>query len=107
MCAVVGLCLFLLIRRPPRSTRTDTLCPYTPLFRSDRAGGENHRDPRVLGVYRLVGQHDMGAAAADRVLGLRLDTVDRVAQRAFALGMPEGAVDLAGDRKSTRLNSSH
>src|SRR3546814_8058068 len=26
---------FLLIRRPPRSTRTDTLFPYTTLFRSD------------------------------------------------------------------------
>src|SRR3546814_8719357 len=62
----------------------------------DRAGGENHRDPRVLRVYRLVGQHDMGASAADRVLGLRLDAVDRVAQRAFTLGMPEGAVELAG-----------
>src|SRR3546814_9838848 len=24
-----------MIRRPPRSTRTDTLFPYTPLFRSD------------------------------------------------------------------------
>src|SRR3546814_14636186 len=23
-----------MLRRPPRSTRTDTLCPYTPLFRS-------------------------------------------------------------------------
>src|SRR3546814_4130118 len=33
--------LFLLIRRPPRSTRTDTLCPYTTLFRSTgrRAAG--------------------------------------------------------------------
>src|SRR3546814_13765838 len=29
------LCFFLMIRRPPRSTRTDTLCPYTTLFRSD------------------------------------------------------------------------
>src|SRR3546814_16848862 len=27
---------FLMIRRPPRSTRTDTLFPYTPLFRSVR-----------------------------------------------------------------------
>src|SRR3546814_2995414 len=26
--------LFLMIRRPPRSTRTDTLFPYTTLFRS-------------------------------------------------------------------------
>src|SRR3546814_6224493 len=25
-----------MIRRPPRSTRTDTLCPYTTLFRSSR-----------------------------------------------------------------------
>src|SRR3546814_1303001 len=25
-----------MIRRPPRSTRTDTLCPYTTLFRSDK-----------------------------------------------------------------------
>src|SRR3546814_10824776 len=29
---------FLMIRRPPRSTRTDTLFPYTTLFRSHRAG---------------------------------------------------------------------
>src|SRR3546814_1231621 len=28
-----------MIRRPPRSTRTDTLFPYTTLFRSCRAGG--------------------------------------------------------------------
>src|SRR3546814_17656924 len=39
MCPAVdcGCCLlffFLMIRRPPRSTRTDTLFPYTPLFRS-------------------------------------------------------------------------
>src|SRR3546814_1670755 len=27
-----------MIRRPPRSTRTDTLFPYTTLFRSDVAG---------------------------------------------------------------------
>src|SRR3546814_14343949 len=27
---------FLMIRRPPRSTRTDTLFPYTTLFRSGR-----------------------------------------------------------------------
>src|SRR3546814_2835017 len=28
------LCCFLMLRRPPRSTRTDTLFPYTTLFRS-------------------------------------------------------------------------
>src|SRR3546814_18349327 len=28
------MCFFLMVRRPPRSTRTDTLFPYTTLFRS-------------------------------------------------------------------------
>src|SRR3546814_18356824 len=28
------VCFFLMILRPPRATRTDTLCPYTTLFRS-------------------------------------------------------------------------
>src|SRR3546814_21046484 len=31
-----NLFFFLMIRRPPRSTRTDTLFPYTTLFRSSR-----------------------------------------------------------------------
>src|SRR3546814_19521088 len=35
MCFYLSLCFFfLMIRRPPRSTRTDTLFPYTTLFRS-------------------------------------------------------------------------
>src|SRR3546814_5608074 len=29
-----------MLRRPPRSTRTDTLFPYTTLFRSERIGGQ-------------------------------------------------------------------
>src|SRR3546814_4410650 len=32
-----------MIRRPPRSTRTDTLFPYTTLFRSHRYCGERWR----------------------------------------------------------------
>src|SRR3546814_12333364 len=31
-----SILLFLMIRRPPRATRTDTLLPYTTLFRSRR-----------------------------------------------------------------------
>src|SRR3546814_20170993 len=34
----VSKCLFLMNRRPPRSTRTDTLCPDTTLFRSAGTG---------------------------------------------------------------------
>src|SRR3546814_15438236 len=33
---VLSVC-FVMIRRPPRSTRTDTLFPYTTLFRSSRS----------------------------------------------------------------------
>src|SRR3546814_3283935 len=40
--------VFLMIRRPPRSTRTDTLFPYTTLFRSQRPG--RSRRPRRAGV---------------------------------------------------------
>src|SRR3546814_14590450 len=34
MCNCLYVFFFLMIRRPPRSTRTDTLFPYTTLFRS-------------------------------------------------------------------------
>src|SRR3546814_11853519 len=41
LCSIIASCphsllffFFLMIRRPPRSTRTDTLFPYTTLFRS-------------------------------------------------------------------------
>src|SRR3546814_12414154 len=32
-----------MIRRPPRSTRTDTLCPYTTLFRSEMADADQRQ----------------------------------------------------------------
>src|SRR3546814_8373206 len=35
---MASVLFFLMIRRPPRSTRTDTLFPYTTLFRSSNAG---------------------------------------------------------------------
>src|SRR3546814_13528987 len=40
----ISMIFFLRIRRPPRSTRTDTLLPYTTLFRSDLQPGQ----PRLL-----------------------------------------------------------
>src|SRR3546814_1083148 len=50
---------FLMIRRPPRSTRTDTLFPYTTLFRSTFAIGPTlaHLDVDVQ-KYLLVQQLD-------------------------------------------------
>src|SRR3546814_6275327 len=44
------LLFFLMIRRPPRSTRTDTLFPYTTLFRSIRVT-INSDDPAYFGGY--------------------------------------------------------
>src|SRR3546814_21109273 len=38
----IFLFFFLMIRRPPRSTRTDTLFPYTTLFRSNGDQVESH-----------------------------------------------------------------
>src|SRR3546814_12232866 len=32
-----------MMRRPPRSTRTDTLCPYTTLFRSEAGQPDRQR----------------------------------------------------------------
>src|SRR3546814_8894740 len=53
-----------MIRRPPRSTRTDTLLPYTTLFRSvpnafdlgARACGDAHRCPACLDAQRTCGR---------------------------------------------------
>src|SRR3546814_15316831 len=39
---------FLMIRRPPRSTRTDTLFPYTTLFRSPRIRAHRARTRRAM-----------------------------------------------------------
>src|SRR3712207_8789089 len=78
-------CFFLMIRRPPRST----LFPYTTLFRSQPAserGAEGVPRPgRVDGLHRVGGLVQGGPPGAD----------DLRAGRA------------PGDRKSTRLNSSH
>src|SRR3546814_16901679 len=44
MCILWSVCIcicFVMIRRPPRSTRTDTLFPYTTLFRSDSSDSFN------------------------------------------------------------------
>src|SRR3546814_10285788 len=54
-----------MIRRPPRSTRTDTLFPYTTLFRS---GPEQHGHVGV--VLRIAGLGvELGLVGLDEILG--------------------------------------
>src|SRR3546814_11181885 len=47
----LGLLFFLMILRPPRSTRTDTLFPYTTLFRSFSAAGMGYSPGRTAGKW--------------------------------------------------------
>src|SRR3546814_989754 len=77
--ALSFLCFFLMIRRPPSSTRTDTLFPYTTLFRSLRIPRLCHRAglsgagrcraalPAMVGCLRQCG----GAGTAGRRLVAR------------------------------------
>src|SRR3546814_11871977 len=100
-------------RRPPISTRTDTLFPYTTLFRSpvddvraldDIAHEEKqgHRRKHVVAHY------------AERILDEQIE--DAIVQKPDLVGHPIGVVTEEDthreqgegeDRKSTRLNSSH
>src|SRR3546814_9238751 len=117
---------FLMLRRPPRSTRTDTLFPYTPLFRSlynalvlKVPAAEVMGAVGVLallanaGVAALLFAYRKGDANMRSVwICSRNDAIANVAVVLAALGVfgtgtgwPD--VVVAADRKSTRLNSSH
>src|SRR3546814_10152876 len=114
-----------MIRRPPRSTRTDPCFPYTTLFRSDlRLGGavergvveraEAEADPLVLTADPGATLPADGAVADACLVRAHLVEHDRHAAAADLLGQRRDqhaghrpAHRLAADRTSTRLNSSH
>src|SRR3712207_7981539 len=87
-----------MIRRPPRST----LFPYTTLFRSDRGGRAHGAGPAGRGGRRPAGE---GAVVlpARRGAGAGREGHPGRQQR----GQRLTGADPLGDRKSTRLNSSH
>src|SRR3546814_4652823 len=101
-----------MIRRPPRSTRTDTLFPYTTLFRSDL--GRQHLEPPVLPVDRfelvfrrlesvLRERHPLllGEVAIHQILGRDGDLADAILTEFLAVPAaenPEGRQDEAAAR---------
>src|SRR3546814_19776381 len=112
---IFSVLFFLMIRRPPRSTRTDTLFPYTTLFRS-LIGNEAPRATRTC-THRGL-EHELvecrkivGCIGEAKIMGFdhRHAGPRQFAQIAL-VGVPAHhveRVDQLGDRKSTRLNSSH
>src|SRR3546814_5666926 len=60
---------FLMIRRPPRSTRTDTLFPYTTLFRSGNASGVNDGAAALILASRGIAEHN-GLKPRARIVGM-------------------------------------
>src|SRR3546814_5902240 len=103
-----------MIRRPPRSTRTDTLFPYTTLFRAGVAVQicpqifEREMRLAVPDVFLEVPVKASGAKLGEQPL-LRHQLLACSRQQAV-LGrhLARNPLDLGlGDRKSTRLNSSH
>src|SRR3546814_7708276 len=118
-----------MIRRPPRSTRTDTLFPYTTLFRSALGSFGDHRRPvdvldgdgegpacvgvgrrgAVVAVVPTCGEAaEAGEQGEDQ--GCTSDHGGMLIKHASRskLGLVSSVPNEAGrDRKSTRLNSSH
>src|SRR3546814_10837092 len=102
-----------MIRRPPRSTRTDTLFPYTTLFRSARFGAA---------AWMVVDEDERRGAeferAFDHLAHINRRLIDRPLAREFVADQHIARVEIEDahaldvdrphvDRKSTRLNSSH
>src|SRR3546814_13289619 len=98
-------------RGPPRSTRTDTLCPYTQLFRAveAQAKGAAHAQAHSAVVTRDVfGRLDADGDGSISATEAGVDTsFDFAAMDSDGNGFVTDAEYRASDRKSTRLNSSH
>src|SRR3546814_18431117 len=52
LCQIGYLCFFLMIRHPPRSTRTDTRFPYTTLFRSNPKASAKGIEEKISAAFQ-------------------------------------------------------
>src|SRR3546814_6111244 len=109
-----------MVQRPPGSTRTDTLFPYSTLFRSSlgaedtralqadrraRDAGVRHEavgpQPPMQRAFEMAGADFVGVAAVAVLAAEIRDRAAEIAEVAFDFGAERK------DRKSQRLNSSH
>src|SRR3546814_7042816 len=75
-----------MIRRPPRSTRTDTLFPYTTLFRSERCGAGVEVDRGAAGeVERAQPVDDPAAGLRSEEHTSELQSLMRISYAVFCL----------------------
>src|SRR3546814_9624671 len=115
-----------MIRRPPRSTRTDTLFPYTTLFRSlDAKAIGAATEALCAAIMRAKPHPEQGFRSCLGILSLARSygpvRVEAACRRGLSIGASSyGSIasilkngldkaflpDAAPDRKSTRLNSS-
>src|SRR3546814_20171038 len=89
-----------MLRRPPRSTRTDTLFPHTTLFRSLLAQKFGDRDerPRILVRRRRVHQHRPPLAVDDAEIAAK----GRIARERQNLGIAPAMRGKKGGRMGGR-----
>src|SRR3546814_6359974 len=95
-----------MIRRPPRSTRTDTLFPYTTLFRSLRAradrgrgAGRRHCPPRPERLRARPGRHALRSEEHTS----ELQSLMRISYAVFCLKKKKNTRDDI-DEKNTASN---
>src|SRR3546814_5999404 len=75
-----------MIRRPPRSTRTDTLFPYTTLFRSAHCGRRRHSRQRQHGFrHPRTPHYAAGSAARSEEHTSELQSLMRISYAVFCL----------------------
>src|SRR3546814_955864 len=112
-----------MMRRPPRSTRTDTLFPYTTLFRSDEAlSNERYAIVVQAIIFGLI--HNVGVPSGPAGIGMAFIygcMLGILKSMSCGLLLPVAVHFVTDlfifflafynawllDRKSTRLNSSH
>src|SRR3546814_12469971 len=97
-------------RRPPRSKRTDTLLPYTTLFRSTIQSDLSGEVSVLAGQLQDAGVRRDGlqreVAGLQGALGMAMHRGEVLQGAREALGLEVAELNQR-DRKSTRLNSSH